>query len=491
MAKRSNTFALYTATGRLLAMLCNFVVPLFLTRYLSQGDYGLYSQYYMVLTFTGSIFAFGMQSNLYYFYPGASEKEQKPLIGNTFIVLFIFALFAFIFLEIPLTSQLFIKDNGLSDHKTIIAIATLFYIPSFILFPLFVIKGDKVSSVIYPTLEIILKVLFVIITTMIFHKLKYIFYCLLFFQLAVFIFSFCYSYFSKKDVEGKWFDGPMLFTQIKYAFPFGCAIVLATVSRQFDKILCISFISPEEYAIYSLAFYGIPGINQVYDSVSEVNLLNMSHAFKNGNKKETHILYKSFCTKLLSFSAPIIAIVFVFATDIFDCLFTNEYLASVPFFRIYIFSFLFGALGAGTVLRAAGKTNYSLRAYLYSMILYLPFSYFSIRYYGTWGAIVTAMIGIILPKVFQIRFERILLGVSLKQYMPWMDFVKILVIATIFLIPVILARQILHFNIWMVAIVSALYLLVVYCVEIKKSLFIVDQSVLRRLIDNTFHKKEI
>lgn len=490
MAKRSNTFALYTATGRLLAMLCNFAVPLFLTRYLSQGDYGLYSQFYMVLTFTGSIFAFGMQSNLYYFYPGATEEEQKSLIGNTFLVLSILALLAFVFLEIPWISQLFIKDDGLINYKTIIAIAILLYIPSFILFPLFVIKGDKVSSVLFPTFEIVIKVVFVIVTTLIFNELKYIFYSLLFFQLGVFIFSFCYSFFSKKNVIGKWFDKALLFTQIKYAFPFGCAIVLATISRQFDKILCISYISPEEYAIYSLAFFGIPGVNQVYDSVSEVNLLNMSHAFKNGNKEETHSLYKSFCTKLLSFSVPIIAIVFLFATEIFDCLFTNEYLASVPYFRIYIFSFLFGALGAGTVLRATGKTSYSLRAYLYSMILYLPFSYFSIRYYGTWGAIVTAMIGIILPKVFQIRFERILLGVSLKQYMPWKDFLKILLIATVFLVPVIMVRQILHLNIWMVAIVCALYLLAVYFVEIKKSLFIVDQSVLKRLVSNCFHKKE-
>lgn len=489
MTKRNNSFAIYTATGRILAMLCNFVVPLFLTRYLTKGDYGLYSQFYMVLTFTGSVFSFGLQSNLYYFYPGASENEQKSLIGNTFVVLLLFALLAFVFVEIPWTSQLFIKDDGLLDYKTIIAISILLYIPSFILFPLFVIKGDKLSSVLFPSLEIIVKVLLIVGTTLVFHHLRSIFHCLLLFQLLVFVFAFCYSFSSKRKVDGKWFNISLLFDQFKYAAPFGCAIVLATITRQFDKILCISYITPEEYAIYSLAFYGIPGVNQVYDSVAEVNLLNMSHAFKSGDKKETHSLYKSFCTKLLSFSVPIIAVVFLFSNEIFDFLFTEEYLEAVPYFRIYIFSFLFGALGAGTVLRATGKTRYSLRAFLYSMIVYLPFAYFSIRYYGTWGAIVTAMLGVLLPKLFQIHFERELLDVSLKLYMPWLDFTRILIITSVVLIPLVLIHWFIQLNIWLVALISIFYLLAVYFIEIKMSLFIVEKSVLFNLLNKYFSRR--
>lgn len=483
MAARNNLFAIYTATGRILAMLCNFVVPLFLTRYLTQGDYGLYSQFYMVLTFTGSIFAFGLQSNLYYYYPGASNEEQKSLIGNTFVVLLFFALLAFIFVEIPWTSQLFIKDYGLVDYKTVIAISILLYIPSFILFPLFVIKGDKVASVLFPALEIIIKVLFVIGSTLIFHELKYILYCLFLYQFFVFCYALGYTYYSQKAVDGSWVNWALLHKQIKYAAPFGCAIVLATLTRQLDKIICISYITAEEYAIYSLAFYGIPGINQVYDSVAEVNLLNMSDSYKQGDKEDTHRLYKSFCTKLLSFSVPIIAVVFLFASDIFGLLFSKEYLAAVPYFRIYIFSFLFGALGAGTVLRATGKTRYTLNAYLFSMIFYLPFSFFSIRYYGTWGAIITAMLGLFLPKVFQIYYERNLLGVSLRKYMPWADFVKIGLISILFLIPVIFIHYIYHLNILIVAVVSVLYLLVVYYYEIQKSLFIIDKSVLLKVFN--------
>ena len=44
----SNSFAVYVAVGKLIAMVCNFVLPIFLTRFLSKSDYGLYSQFYNI-----------------------------------------------------------------------------------------------------------------------------------------------------------------------------------------------------------------------------------------------------------------------------------------------------------------------------------------------------------------------------------------------------------------------------------------------------------
>lgn len=482
MAKSSNSFAIYTATGRILAMLCNFAVPIFLTRFLTQEDYGIYSQFLVLLTFTGSIFSFGLQSNLYYFYPTANEREKKTLLGNTLFSMLAFAIVALIFMEVPVLAKLFIKDGDLGQYMDIVGICVVLNIPTFLMFPLFVIRKDKTTSVLYPSIEVFLKVIFTISIALIFGTIRAIFYGLLFFQVILFIFTLCYTFIPLRTVKAPWFNWMLLKSQLKYALPFGFSVVLFTLFRQFDKILCISYISPAEYAIYSLAFYGIPGINQIYDSISEVNLLNMANSYKEGNKKETLDLYQSFCTKLLSFSIPLILIVFVFASQIFGLLFSIDYLGAVPFFRIYIFSFVVGALGAGTVLRATGETKYTLRAYLYSLFVYLPFSYISIRYYGVWGAICTAMLGIILPKVFQIYFEKRILGVSLSKYMPWKSFVQILCVALILLIPIIILQIIFHPNVWVACGISIIYLIVVYLVEIKHNLFLVGKDSIINII---------
>lgn len=485
---RNNSFAIYTATGRILAMLCNFAVPVFLTRFLSQTDYGIYSQFLMLLTFTGSIFSFGLQSNLYYFYPSSDEQRKKTLLGNTLISMIALAAVGFLFMEVPFLSKLFTNDGDLSQYMDIVGICVVLNIPTFIMFPLFVIRNDKVTSVLYPSIEVFVKVAFTVITALIFGTIRAIFIGLVIFQILLLIFTLCYSFIPLRKIKAPWFDWELMKSQLKYALPFGFSVILFTLFRQFDKILCISYISPAEYAVYSLAFYGIPGINQIYDSVSEVNLLNMANSYKEGKKEETLDLYQSFCSKLLSFSVPVILIVFLFSKQIFGFLFTEEYMGAVPFFRIYIFSFIIGALGAGTVLRATGKTQYTLRAFLYSLVVYLPFAYLSIRYFGVWGAICTAMLGIVLPRMFQIAFERRILGVSLARYMPWKRFGLIFVISALLIAPIALVQIFFNPGIWTAGLLSVAYIILVYLVEIRYGLFIVSKEAVAGVV-HKFIKK--
>ena len=488
MSSRNNSFAVYTASGRVLAMLCNFILPIFLTHFLTQEDYGVYSQFYFLLSFTGSLFSIGFQSNLYYYLPTASDSEKKTLISNTFITLLFLALLSFLCCIIPTISNFFIPSGSrLDDYIYIIAICVFFNIPSFILFPLFVILKDKKASVLFPVLEVITKALCVIVFALIFADLFYIFIGLLVLQLLLFVFTVCYAYYPLRDIKASFFNVQVLKQQLVYALPFGMSIIMATIFRQFDKMLCINYISSEEYAIYSLAFFGVPGINQIYDSVSEVNLLNMADAYKKHEENEVLGLYQSFCSKLLSFSLPVIFIIYVFTPQIFDFLFSPEYAASIPIFRIYIFSFVIGALGAGTVLRATGYTKYTFRAYLFSILFYLPFAYFSIRNYGTWGAISTAMLGLILPKSFQIYYEKCILNVPFKDYMPWKRFLKIVGINGLLLVPISALNFIFDINLIGAVVLSIAYVIVVYLFEIKYELFILEKSSLKGLMSRIHH----
>ena len=488
MSERNNSFAIYTASGRVLAMLCNFILPIFLTHFLSQEDYGVYSQFYFLLTFTGSLFSFGFQSNLYYYLPTASDAEKKKLIGNTYITLLLLSILALLCCIAPLFSNIFIPTNStLSEYIYIVGICIFFNIPTFILFPLFVILKDKKGSVLFPVIEVIGKALCVIIFALIFSDLYYIFIGLLVFQLSLFIFTTVYTFLPLRRIKGDVFNCNLFKQQMSYALPFGLSIIMATIFRQFDKMLCINYISTEEYAIYSLAFFGIPGINQIYDSVSEVNLLNMADAYKKNEGQEVLGLYQSFCSKLLSFSLPIILIVFLFAPQIFGFLFSPEYAASIPIFRIYIFSFVIGALGAGTVLRATGYTKYTFKAYLYSIIFYLPFAYYSIRFFGTIGAISTAMLGLILPKLFQIRFEKQILNVPFKNYMPWTRFLKIILINGLLLVPIFILNFSFEINLLGATFLSVVYVVGVYIIEIRYELFILEKSSLKGLMARIHH----
>ena len=73
----SNSFAVYVAIGKLIAMVCNFITPIFLARYLTRGNYGLYSQFLSIHGFLWSILSMGIPASLYYFYPRLEGRRRE------------------------------------------------------------------------------------------------------------------------------------------------------------------------------------------------------------------------------------------------------------------------------------------------------------------------------------------------------------------------------------------------------------------------------
>ena len=98
-----NRIAFYVAAGKILAMIAQFVMPLFLTRFLTKHDYGLYSQFYLIFGFLLSVFGMGIQANLYYFYPKSSQTEKSQLVwGNVLLLVFMGFLGCGVFLTPPI-----------------------------------------------------------------------------------------------------------------------------------------------------------------------------------------------------------------------------------------------------------------------------------------------------------------------------------------------------------------------------------------------------
>ena len=211
----------------------------------------------------------------------------------------------------------------------------------------------------------------IIIFALAFKSLQGVLWAVCILQLGCFCYARFYSHQAGMSLRKYKYDGKMIRLILSYSMPFGFAVILNTLSSRLDKLICISYLSNEQYAIYSLAFFGIPGIMQIYDALCQVNVMEMSQAFHNNNRVGILTLYKTFVVKTLSFSLPIILIVLVFAKPIIVLLFTEKYLESVPFFQVYIFTFIVAMLGAGSILRAINKTRLSLSAYALSSIIFI------------------------------------------------------------------------------------------------------------------------
>ncbi len=483
MSRTSNKFALYIATGRIIAMIAQFAMPFFLTRFLSKDDYGIYAQFYTILIFVSTILCFGLQSNLYYFYSQVTDDNKPKIVWNNFILMIILGMVGCVLLLFPDIRRLLVGDSELSDYFYLLLICVFLYIPTNLLAPLAVVRNDKCLATFYPPADIAVKILLVITVAEIWGSLYSIFCAIMILQFLEFLFIYGYILLKYKNVRLiDTLSIPLLKEQLAYSLPFGGAVILNTLCQRFDKIMCISYLTVGEYAIYSLAFFGIPGIMQIYDSICQVNVTNMANAHKDGNYDKILLLYKRFVIQTLSFSLPLICIVLVFAPQIILFMFSDKYLSVIPFFRLYILTFIVGMIGCGTILRAVGKTRLSLRAFVIATVIYIPIGIFLIRNFGIWGAMISALIGNLLPKMIQVVYEQKWMGIPFTQYLPWAKIFKLSAVSLLLLLPVGLVAFSLEVNILTAILLSSIYLICVYCLEIRFDLFIIEKATVISMI---------
>jgi O-antigen/teichoic acid export membrane protein len=472
--------------GKIIALLATFAMPLFLTRFLSKYEYGIFSQFFVVVNFCSMIFTLGIHSNLYYFYPNATDQERKSLIIQTFIFLMLFTLLAISLVNIPTLGRLIIGDEDLMNYVSFISLGILFMLPVIIIEPLYVAKVDNLTSVFYPPAAVLLKLIFVIGLTIIWHSLDAVLYGIILASFSCFAFVILYSLkgISLKHVRSL-INLELAKKQLNYSIPFGLTLVLNTLALQLDKIICISFLAPAAFATYSVAFYGIPGVNQVYQSLSQVYLMKMASKHHENKLDQISEIYKSLVTKTYSFSIPAILLVSLYAKRIIILFFTSKYIDAVPLFRTYILSFLVFMLGAGLILRATDKTGLSLKSYLYSSIVTIPLTYFLIKHVGIWGGMTSAMVSIILPKTLQLRYEMKLLKSNFFAYFPWKKFMLIALISLLALIPFMLLERFLSYGNMVMVLLGFTYLIVVSWFEIKYGVFVFENvsigNMIRRL----------
>jgi O-antigen/teichoic acid export membrane protein len=202
----------------------------------------------------------------------------------------------------------------------------------------------------------------------------------------------------------------------------------------------------------------------------------MTAAFVESNVKLVDNLYKSMVLKTLSYTIPVILIICLFAPVIVPFLFSEKYAESVPYFQLYLFTFIFSAMGNGLALRATGQTKHSFYAYLYSLILIIPVTFFGIKYFALNGAIVSAVFSSVLPRILLTKYDISVLKCKVTDLLPLKEIGQIILISLLLIIPFGIMQYSLPLNIWIVAFCICVYIACVFAVETYFNLFVFTKT---------------
>lgn len=472
MERASNKFALWLAIGRILSMLVSFAMPLVLTRVLAQSDYGVFSQFFTLYMAFFVIFGLGFHSNLFYYYPTADENARDEYVSNTFLLLITMSVVAVGVLAVPFVRTLLFGTGALRDYSMLIVICIALAIPTNMITPLLTVREDKAGAVLYPPLAAMLRVGTVVLAALVRNNLTVVFHALIIYQALILLWILFYT-FKNHKVR---FSKEKLRPQVLYSIPFGLSVAIQLFTHYFDKIASIRFLDTVQYAIYATAFLSIPGINQIYESLCHVNVVNMSKCYQEGSLDGVRELYRDFVVKTLSFSTPVILAVSVFAEEVIGFLYPSEYIEAAYYFRIYSLTFLTAMLGAGTILRAIGKTQYSLVSYAVAALIGIPATYFLVKTYGINGAIWGAVINMVLPRVIQMFYEAKQTESTVINYLDWKNIGFVLGMGLLLLLPLVAIKFMLHPSIWVCIVLSGIYVILTYWVYVRRDVFLIPRE---------------
>lgn len=371
--------------ARLVMSFTSVTSSMVFARYLSVEDYATYLQTFLAYDIAVPVLTLGLPSALYYFLPSHKGNEKGIVIDNMILLFFCGLLFTcFLFCGgTEILARRF--DNPDLSHT----LQWMYFYPLYtfpiVLGAILVIKDHVQLNAWYNVLTGFVLTIGIIVTAIFTRSyeapiLTRIIIPVFFFPLA--------CYFSFKYVSGKW-RFPSIISMwkiLKFSVPLGIATVCGSITLQIANVIVSLMCTPEEFAVYANGAREIPLISIITGSISVVIMAEMSQKCKEGNKNEALELFQKAAVVSGCFLLPIMVLLFIFAADVIDFLYTSKYWGSTLPFRIYLFFLPIRIVMYGAAFIALGMSKAILYRSFVELILTIILCYFFVWWLGYRGA---------------------------------------------------------------------------------------------------------
>ena len=426
------TQAVFIFISKFIQILFQFLVPIILIRILSQTDYGIYQKVLFFTALAIPLFKFHFTASLYYFFPISKKSNQlNEFISQTYYQLLVICIFGSIIILISFFFlESYFEDKIFYRYIYQILAIIFFTVCSSILENIFILEKKSKLVVIVTSADKFLRTSLLLVIISIYQTIELALLALIIHGFLRFLFLTIYL-FKNYKLNILLIKISNLKTQWNYVMPMGLGLFIGVLGKNADKLILVWLLTNSDFALYTIGNLSIPLIATVYISIGNVIMPELAKYSLNKDLDKSLMLWKSMIIKNSIITIPVIFFFIIQAKEIFIVLFTNSYVDSANVFRIIVLTLLIQMLGYGYVLRAFGKTKKILIAKIYRTTLSLLVGYFLIKNFGIIGAALTFLFSYFINAIIQLIATKKLLKVSLKEYLPWLDFAKLLGISII------------------------------------------------------------
>lgn len=362
------------------------ILPVFLVRILSKGEIGTYNQFFLVETLIQTIFQLGVNQSQYFFIP----RDQKNA-GGYFLncILLNLVLFSIGYGLIGLFRTQLASSLGLPVielfywHLAAYSILMLLNVST----QIFMIAREHITAAaVYEVSRQVLASIATLIAAYLTRDLKVIVLALIVSRLVSLVLGLLYVHLKQNGFRSEryFFD---IWKQVRYGVVLGVAGMLGTLMMRMHEVTVSKFYDIETYAVYAQGLKQIPILMFFTQSLAPVALVRFARLEKEGNWQGIKDTWNEVLGSMYGVGIPITLFFILVAEPLIVLMYTDQYIAAVPIFRISALAMLFHLLNPTLILRALDRNDITLKVNI-GLLIVLPVAlYAGMKNFGLNGII--------------------------------------------------------------------------------------------------------
>ena len=412
-------------SGKAAGFLVAFWIPVILVRLLPPEQFGGYKQFFLVSMTLVSALPLGLEASLFYFMPG-DRRNAATYFRQTALTLFGIGAVAGVVL-VTLAGPLAELLNApvVAALAPILALYILFEIGGQLLAFTVVIERQSGLAALVFLLSDVTRAAALIIPVWLTRDL---------FWLGVGAASYAFlrsvglvlwGLWTFRGVPSKAMDATLLKEQVRYALPFGASTFLDEGLRRFHQFFVSASFSPALFAVYSVGLHELAPVTMFFSSLFDVVMVRMSELFhEEGQLAEIRRLWTRMLSGQSLLVVPLFVILWMLAPEFIVALFTDQYVDSVPVFRVALFTLLLTMVNDHAVLRSCALTGFIFKATAMGLIASLLAVPALSTLFGLPGAAGGFIMGLAVAKGMGLWRIGRRIEMPLRQTLPWGAFLR-------------------------------------------------------------------
>ncbi len=396
--------------AKTLSFAFGFVLPLLLVRRLSQGEFGLYKQVFLVAGTALALFSLNFGTSAYYFLP----REEGPRRGAVVLNILLFNLLAgsvalVLLACFPGVLVAVFNSTDLVPFAPLIGLIVLLWVVSFFFEVVAVANQELRAATVFIVTAQLTKTALLLGAALAFGSVRALIYAALAQALLQAVALFFYL---RSRFPGFWrsFEWPVLRAQLAYALPLGLYGLLWTAQVDLHNYFVSHSFGAAAFAVYAVGCFDLPLVSMLGESVGSVMLPRVSLLQKRGEAREIVLVTARAMRKLAAVYFPLYALLLVVGRHFIVFMFTERYAESWPLFAVNLTLVPFSVIMLDPISRAyAEHRYYLLKVRAVVLCLLVAALWFGTARLGLVGAIVAVVVANLLERiVVAVKFARVL-----------------------------------------------------------------------------------